>query len=73
MKANTHPQYNKVTITCNCGNVLETHSTLAKDIKIEVCSQCHPFYTGKQKLVDTRGRVEKFKKRFGSSIMDTKL
>lgn len=69
MKADIHPQYNKVTITCNCGNVLETRSTLSKDISIEVCSHCHPFFTGKQKLVDTRGQVEKFKKRFGSSVM----
>ncbi len=51
------------TITCACGNVIETRSTV-KDIKVEICSVCHPFYTGKQKLVDTTGRVERFKKRY---------
>ncbi|MDE0478528.1 MAG: 50S ribosomal protein L31 [Gammaproteobacteria bacterium] len=51
--------------TCSCGNVIETRSTLCKDILIEVCSQCHPFYTGKQKILDSRGRVDRFKRRFG--------
>ena len=58
-----HPNYEKTTITCACGEVIETRST-RKDIKVEICSKCHPFFTGKQKLVDTGGRVDRFKKRF---------
>lgn len=65
MKANIHPDYQKTTISCACGNVIETRST-KKDIKVEICSKCHPFFTGKQKLVDTSGRVDMFKKRYGS-------
>lgn len=64
MKKDIHPKYEKTTITCACGNVIETCST-AKDIKVEICSKCHPFFTGKQKLVDTAGRIEKFKMRYG--------
>lgn len=64
MKENIHPKYEKTTITCACGNVIETAST-KKDIRVEICSKCHPFFTGKQKLVDTGGRVDRFKKRFG--------
>ena len=64
MKENIHPDYQQTTITCACGNVIETGST-KKDIRVEVCSKCHPFFTGKQKLVDTGGRVDRFKKRFG--------
>jgi len=63
LKDNIHPKYEETTITCACGNVIPTRST-RKDIKVEICSQCHPFYTGKQKLVDTGGRVDRFKKRF---------
>ncbi|MGN0665699.1 MAG: 50S ribosomal protein L31 [Huintestinicola sp.] len=63
MKAGIHPEYVETTITCACGNVINTRST-KKDIKVEICSKCHPFYTGKQKLVDTGGRVDRFKKRF---------
>ncbi len=63
MKKGIHPKYELTTITCACGNVIETRST-AKDIKVEICSKCHPFFTGKQKLVDTAGRVERFKKRY---------
>ncbi len=63
MKKGIHPKYEKTSITCVCGNVIETRST-AKDINIEICSNCHPFYTGKQKLVDTAGRVERFKKKY---------
>lgn len=66
MKSDIHPKYGKLTATCSCGNVIETRSTLAKDIHIEVCSQCHPFYTGKQKVLDTGGRIDRFKKRFGN-------
>ncbi len=64
MKKDIHPKYEMTTITCACGNVIETRST-AKDISVEICSSCHPFYTGKQKLVDTAGRIERFKKRYG--------
>ncbi|MEG0769879.1 MAG: 50S ribosomal protein L31 [Ruthenibacterium sp.] len=63
MKEGIHPKYEESTVTCACGNVFQTRST-RKDIRIEVCSKCHPFYTGKQKLVDTGGRVDRFKKRF---------
>ena len=63
MKEGIHPQFEKTTITCHCGNVIETRST-KKDIKVEICSKCHPFYTGKQKLVDTGGRVDRFNKRY---------
>ena len=63
MKEGIHPEYKETTITCVCGNVIETKST-KKDIKTEICSNCHPFITGKQRLVDTAGRVEKFKKKY---------
>ena len=61
---NIHPDYQGNDITCACGNVIHTRST-KKDIRVEICSKCHPFYTGKQKLVDTSGRVDMFKKRYG--------
>ena len=64
MKQGIHPNYVDCTITCACGNVIKTRST-KPEIHVEVCSKCHPFYTGKQKLVDTGGRVERFNKRFG--------
>lgn len=64
MKEKIHPKYEQTTITCACGNVIETGST-KKDIRVEICSKCHPFFTGKQKLVDTGGRVDRFKKRYG--------
>jgi large subunit ribosomal protein L31 len=63
MKEKTHPRYEMTKITCACGNVIETRST-AKDIKVEICSACHPFFTGKQKLVDTAGRIERFRKKY---------
>ena len=66
MKEGIHPNYQQTTINCACGNVIETASTKS-DIKVEVCSKCHPFFTGKQKLVDTGGRVAKFNKKFGMS------
>ena len=65
MKADIHPEYKEITVTCSCGNVFNTRSTLCEDIHLEVCSKCHPFYTGKQKIVDSGGRVERFKNRFG--------
>ena len=64
MKEGIHPTYERTTIRCACGNVIETRST-KKDIRVEVCSKCHPFFTGKQKMVDTGGRVSLFNKKFG--------
>ena len=65
MKAETHPNYPEINVTCSCGNKFITRSTHGRDMSIEVCSQCHPFYTGKQKILDTAGRVEKFKQKYG--------
>ena len=64
MQENMHPKYVDTTITCACGNVIHTRST-KENIRVEICSKCHPFFTGKQKLVDTSGRVDMFKKRYG--------
>lgn len=64
MKKGIHPKYGEATITCACGNVMQTRST-KENIKVELCSQCHPFFTGKQKLVDTAGRVERFQRKYG--------
>ena len=64
MKDKIHPNYQATTITCACGEVIHTSST-KKDIKVEICSKCHPFYTGVQRFVDTGGRVDKFKKKYG--------
>jgi len=64
MKEGIHPNYKQTTIRCACGEVIETGST-KKDIRVEICSKCHPFYTGKQKLVDTGGRVDRFNKKYG--------
>jgi large subunit ribosomal protein L31 len=63
MKADIHPKYEQATIKCACGNTIEVGST-KKDISVEICSQCHPFFTGKQKLVDTAGRIERFRKKY---------
>jgi len=63
MKENLHPNYEETTIKCACGNVINTRST-RKDIRVEICSKCHPYFTGKQKLVDSGGRVDRFMKRF---------
>lgn len=65
MKADIHPNYTDVTVTCSCGNSFETRSTAGKALNIEVCSKCHPFFTGKQKIVDTAGRVDKFRQKYG--------
>jgi large subunit ribosomal protein L31 len=64
MKKGIHPEYKKTSVTCACGSKFETYST-AGDMKVEICSSCHPFFTGKQKLVDSAGRVEKFLKKYG--------
>ena len=65
MKANIHPEYQEVTVSCACGNTFKTRSTKKGAIRLEICSNCHPFFTGKQKLVDTAGRVERFQKKYG--------
>ena len=65
MKADTHPNNTEISVTCSCGNQFKTRSTTGKDMNIEVCAKCHPFYTGKQKIVDTAGRVEKFRQKYG--------
>ncbi len=63
MKSNIHPAYEATTITCACGNVIHTRST-KKNVRVEICSACHPFFTGSKKLVDTAGRIERFTKRY---------
>ena len=64
MKASIHPEYKTINVTCSCGNKFQTGSTYESDLNIEVCARCHPFYTGKQKLVDTGGRVQRFRDRY---------
>ena len=64
MKQGVHPEYNEITVTCSCGNSFVTRSTIGKNISLEVCSNCHPFYTGKQKIVDTAGRVDRFNQKY---------
>lgn len=67
MKAEIHPSYADVQVTCSCGNSFTTRSTIGKpNLQVEVCSACHPFYTGKQKIVDTAGRVERFRQKYGN-------
>ena len=65
MKAGIHPEYKEIKVLCACGNSFATRSTLAKELHVEICSQCHPFYTGKQKIVDTAGRVGRFRAKYG--------
>ncbi len=64
MKASIHPKYEETTVKCACGNTFVTRSTVPPEIKIEICSSCHPFYTGKQKLIDTAGRIDRFKRKY---------
>jgi large subunit ribosomal protein L31 len=66
MKAGIHPEYNDVQVTCSCGNTFTTRSTLGKPLHVEVCAVCHPFWTGKQKIVDTAGRVERFRQKYST-------
>ena len=66
MKPDIHPRYEEITVTCACGNIFRTRSTYGGDLHVEVCSSCHPFYTGQQKIVDTAGRVEKFRRRYAA-------
>lgn len=65
MKPDIHPNYQAINVTCSCGASFETKSTIGKDLSVEVCSSCHPFYTGKQRVVDTAGRVDKFRRKYG--------
>ena len=65
MKQEIHPKYEEITVKCACGSTFQTRSTIGKDLQVDICSACHPFYTGKQKFVDTAGRVEKFTKKYG--------
>lgn len=67
MKKETHPEYKKIKVTCSCGHVIETSSTLCAPLAIEVCANCHPFYTGKQKIIDSGGQVQKFYDRYKES------
>lgn len=65
MKAEIHPEYNEIIVTCSCGNSFKTRSTVGRDLSVEVCSSCHPFYTGKQKILDTGGRLDRFRRKYG--------
>lgn len=75
MKQDIHPEYRAIKVTCSCGNTFDTRSTSSKDtLMVEVCSECHPFYTGKQKIVDTAGRVDRFQQKYarkGKTAADT--
>ena len=64
MKQGIHPEYKEIKVTCSCGTTFATHSTLGRDLQLDVCSMCHPFYTGKQKIVDTAGRVDRFQQKY---------
>jgi len=72
MKPKIHPEYKEIKVICSCGNAFTTRSTLGKELHVEVCSSCHPFYTGKQKMVDTAGRVEKFRQKYTKKKPATK-
>lgn len=65
MKTDIHPEYSEIDVTCSCGNAFKTSSTRSTELKLDVCSDCHPFYTGKQKMLDTAGRVDKFRQKYG--------
>jgi len=71
MKEGIHPEYKVVTVTCSCGNTFQTRST-SGDLKVEICSQCHPFFTGKQKMIDSAGRIDKFEMRYGKHRKQSK-
>lgn len=70
MKENIHPEYVECKVTCSCGNTFTTRSTYGEEMKIETCSECHPFYTGQQRVLDSEGRIEKFKRKYGSYKKD---
>ncbi|WP_041367055.1 50S ribosomal protein L31 [Methylophaga frappieri] len=65
MKADIHPEYSEINVTCSCGSTFKTRSTRGGDLTLDVCSDCHPFYTGKQKMLDSAGRVDKFRQKYG--------
>jgi len=67
MQKDIHPKYEEITVTCSCGNTFTTRSTACRDLHVEICSNCHPFFTGKQKLVDTAGRVERFRAKYAKN------
>ena len=67
MKADIHPKYTTIKVMCSCGNSFETRSTLTDELHVEVCSHCHPFFTGQQKMMDTAGRVDRFRRKYGLS------
>jgi len=67
MKTDIHPAYDEVSVQCSCGNTFKTRSTRTGELHLDVCSECHPFYTGKQKMLDTAGRVDKFRRKYGMS------
>jgi len=69
MKTNVHPEYVETTISCACGEVVQTRSTVP-ELRVAICSKCHPFFTGRQKLVDTAGRVEKFRRKYGQNVKE---
>jgi len=71
MKEGIHPEYKMGTVTCSCGNTFQTRTTVG-DLKVEICSQCHPFFTGKQKMIDSAGRIDKFRARYGGGDEDKK-
>ena len=71
MKQGIHPEYSATSIRCACGNVIETRSTIKEMIQVEICSSCHPFFTGQQKIMDTAGRIDRFKKKFGDKVVGT--
>ena len=72
MKPDIHPKYELITITCACGNAVQVRSTCGKDMGLEICSNCHPFFTGKQKLLDTAGRIERFRKKYAGKVAPAK-
>ncbi len=65
MKKDIHPKYTEISVVCSCGNTFKTRSTYGKELHLDVCSACHPFYTGQQKIMDTAGRVDKFRRKYG--------
>ena len=71
MKVDIHPKYEEITVACACGHSFQTRSTLGEELHVEICSECHPFFTGKQKLVDTAGRVDRFNKRYARGAKPT--
>jgi len=72
MKAGIHPAYNEINVTCACGHTFKTRSTHKGDIRVEICSSCHPFFTGRQKLIDSEGRIERFTKKYGVQTTESR-